>query len=82
MTEMATPKLILCGDHQYAPWSVVCIHLATGACHDWQRFPGEEGNQDDWLCPACAAKGFDKLPLANLKAICVHCVRELQGEGA
>ena len=35
------PRLILCGDHQYAPWSIVCIHLTSGKstevdAHSWQ----------------------------------------------
>jgi hypothetical protein len=72
------PKLIQCGDHKLAPWSVVCIHLLNGSSEDWQRLPGEDGNQDDWLCPVCAAKGAEHVPVEELKAVCIHCVREMQ----
>lgn len=72
------PKLIQCGDHQWAPWCVVCVHLATGASHQWERIAGEDGNQDDWVCPACLAKMPDDIIVENLKAICIHCVRVLQ----
>lgn len=72
------PKLIRCGDHKYAPWSVVCVHLATGASDQWRRIPGEDGNQDDWLCPGCEARGLDNLKVESLKAICIHCVRQMQ----
>jgi hypothetical protein len=73
-----TPKLIQCGDHKMAPWSVVCIHLLDGISEEWLRQPGEDGDQDDWLCPSCAAKGAEQVPVEELKAVCIHCVRELQ----
>jgi hypothetical protein len=71
-------KLILCGDHSYAPWCIVCRHLVIGG-REWVRVPGNDGSQDDWLCPECAAQ----LPTPDdrdLMAVCIHCARELQAK--
>lgn len=78
VTIPTTQKLIRCGDHQWAPWCVVCVHLATGTSHQWQRVEGTDNNQDDWVCRECLAKGLDTLTADDLKAICIHCVREMQ----
>jgi hypothetical protein len=70
-------NLIQCADHKWAPWSVVCVHLINGET-DWNPVPNEMPEVDyDWLCTDCRSKHPD-LELDDLKAICIHCVRELQ----
>jgi hypothetical protein len=79
---MVSHNLILCGDHKLAPWSVVCVHLVEGTSKDWVPVhiePQDRSHPDvenDWLCRECACLG--EPPVQNLKAICIHCVRELQ----
>jgi len=75
---MAAPKLIQCGDHKWAPWCVVCVHLVEGTSQQWERLAGSDGDQDDWVCPECLATGVENLPIEELKAICIHCVRDMQ----
>jgi hypothetical protein len=75
-------NLIPCGDHQYAPWCAICVHLAEGTSNQWVAIPNEQGNPDvlhDWVCPACAERLPD-LDAQDFKAVCIHCVRALQAE--
>jgi hypothetical protein len=74
--DKGTPRLIQCGDHGWAPWGVVCVHLVNGTAAQWCRVPGRDY---DRLCPACLVKGPD-LPVEYLKAVCLHCIRQMQGE--
>jgi hypothetical protein len=74
---METLKITPCSLHAGASWSVVCIHLAEGASHEWVRVDSTDGNEDDWVCPECLAKGVDHLPIEDLRLVCVLCVREL-----
>jgi len=71
-------NLIKCEDGKYAPWCVVCVHLLEGTSHRWIRIPMQDGRPDDWLCPACFAKGPDGLGVDDLAALCIHCVRKRQ----
>ena len=69
--------LIECGDHKYAPGVIVCVHLFDGTSHEWCRLPNEDGEMDDWVCPAC----FERLPelgVDDLKMVCMHCARALR----
>lgn len=38
--------LIQCGDHKWAPWSIVCRHLIDGM-KEWNRVETDEGT--DWF---------------------------------
>lgn len=72
--------LIECGDHKYAPWCVVCIHLINGTAQECVRVPMSQvgdGQQDDWLCPRCVEKGPDGIQLDEIRCVCIHCAREL-----
>jgi hypothetical protein len=74
-------NLIQCGDHSWAPWSMVCVHLVEGTSKQWCPMPQDEGSEvkNDWLCPECrAAAQQDRISAEDLKAICIHCVRSLQ----
>jgi hypothetical protein len=75
---METLKIIQCRHHEWASWSVICVHLAGGASHEWARIDSSDGNEDDWVCPECLARGVGGLPIEDLRLVCVHCVRELQ----
>lgn len=74
-------KLIQCGDHQWAPWSIVCKHLVSGESADWCPVAAEEDGEveHDWLCPSCLAN-HPNHDVDDLKAICIHCVRILRGK--
>ncbi len=75
-------QLIQCGDHKFAPWSVVCIHLIEGTSKEWTPVQVEGGTEveNDWMCPDCVSKmeagDTDMVPL--LRPICIHCVRKLR----
>lgn len=72
-------KLIKCADHKSAPWGIVCIHLCEGQASDWIPVPQEPGSEceNDWLCPTCIKK-FPDVPLDDLRALCIHCIRKLK----
>jgi hypothetical protein len=73
-------KLIRCGDHKLAPWSIVCVHLLDGSSMDWNAVPQEEeAEMDDYFCNACMEG--DDIPLEEMRAICIHCVRNIQKQG-
>ena len=76
---MAKNKLIKCADHKWAPWGIVCVHLVKGTSTEWLPMPQAPGSEceNDWLCPACAAK-LPEPPVEDLKAICIHCIRKLR----
>lgn len=76
---MTNVNLIQCGDHSYAPWSIVCVHLIGGAT-DWCPVPSDHPEVDhDWHCSQCRDQCPD-VDIDDLQAICIHCVRELQRE--
>jgi hypothetical protein len=72
-------KLIQCADHKWAPWSIVCGHLLQGKAKDWNAVPQEGSGEamNDWLCSKCL-KRLPDVPVEDLHAICIHCVRKLQ----
>jgi len=70
-------NLIRCGDHKYAPWCVVCVHVLNGTTQECVRVPMGEGEQDDWLCPECFKKGPDGLGLGDIRCVCIHCAQRL-----
>jgi hypothetical protein len=74
----ALPKEIRCRDHGLAPWGFVCIHLATGASRQWVPASQDSGpgSENDWLCPACAAKS--EPTDQSLRLLCVHCIQAMQ----
>jgi hypothetical protein len=43
---MAT-NLIQCGDHKWAPWSCVCVHLLADPRLEWVTLEAEPGEQSD-----------------------------------
>ena len=73
-------QLIQCGDHKWAPWSIVCVHLLEGSSRTWRRLTNPDPEVDyDWFCPECL-KRVDEDPddISNLHAVCMHCVRRLR----
>jgi hypothetical protein len=85
MPKNANGKLIQCGDHSWAPWSIVCIHLMTGLSRKW--IPKESDSEMfDWFCPACWKRLEAELGLrdtgavttTNMRSVCIHCVRFLR----
>ena len=77
---MAEHDLIQCADHQWAPWSVVCIHLCQGTSRQWEGLDSNNPEVDhDWLCPACMKEHMaDQDNLDHLRPVCIHCVRKLR----
>ena len=74
-------ELIQCDNHKNAPTGLICIHLADHTSTEWVRVPQEPGGEfeNDFLCPACL-QNFPKLRLADLRALCIHCIRKLRQE--
>jgi hypothetical protein len=72
--------LIQCGDHQLAPWSIVCIHLSSGESREWIPLKSSSPEVDyDWVCPDCVPNSeIEKPDITKLQAVCIHCVRELR----
>jgi len=72
-------KLIQCGDHSFAPWCCVCVHLLDGSAKQWCPVPiGDEGEvESDWVCPDCLTRCPDLEP-NDLRAVCMHCLRRLR----
>lgn len=70
-------QLIQCGDHSWAPWSIVCVHLMEGTSHEWIPIPSDFPEVDfDWACPACNPNDPETVfNLDNLRPVCIHCVR-------
>ena len=70
-------QLIRCRGHQWAPGSIVCIHLLRGISAEWIGIPVDEGDESagDWLCPVCFAR-FPEVPMEDLQLVCMHHVRE------
>ena len=77
-------QLIQCGDHSWAPWSVICVHLMEGDSKEWMAMPSVHPEVDhDFICPACHEQGGEvgwEAMMDKLKAVCIHCVRKLQAE--
>lgn len=73
-------NLIECGDHKWAPFSVLCVHLISGDSNEWVPIDSQSPEVDfDWLCPACADT-IENPNLEDLKVVCIHCVRKLRIE--
>jgi hypothetical protein len=77
--------LIECGNHQWAPWSVVCTHLLTGTSKNWVSIESEHPEVDfDWLCPDCFKefnREYDEQidhKITYLRPVCIHCVKKLR----
>lgn len=74
------PLNIRCGNHEEAPWSIVCIHLVLGQNKEWMPVESDHPEVEfDWFCPSCKddfKKGDPDLNL--LRPICIHCVRHLR----
>ena len=71
------PQQIRCREHGLAPWGFVCVHLSTGASRKWIPTPdADPGSENDWLCPACAAKS--EPTDHSLKLLCVHCIQAMR----
>jgi hypothetical protein len=69
--------MVQCADHKFAPCVVVCRHLVSGESREWYPVIVEGQECYDWICPECA-KSFGEIPLDDLQAVCMHCVREMQ----
>jgi hypothetical protein len=77
-------KLIRCGDHSYAQWCCICIHLFDGSSHEWCPVPtGDNASEveNDWVCPECLAR-FEDLDVDDLRCVCIHCARQLRTAGS
>lgn len=86
--------LIMCRNHKWAPWHIVCRHLYERRlkADQWVRMdlaPDDKRSVDaDWLCVECdrrvaAAAGsrrvFDEmLKDGTLKAACCYCIADLK----
>lgn len=72
--------LIQCGDHSYAPWHVICVHLMEGQSREWLTLNSNNPELDyDYLCPDCMElheQGKDDLD--KLRCACMHCVRDIR----
>ena len=84
-------NLIQCGDHLWAPYSIVCIHLLTGKSREWELIPIAEDDgreiDGDWLCPDCmnlldeisdTGRQYTDHEMDNLRPVCIHCCRKLR----
>lgn len=79
-------NLIKCSNDGWAPWSVVCVHLAFENGTEWIPLDSNNPEVDhDWLCPECAdiMDGLDETDwpqdyMDKLRPICIHCVREIR----
>lgn len=81
---MPKQDLIKCGNHSYAPWHIVCIHLIEGTSDEWTLIPLAEDDprevEGDWLCAECAEEHDAGIrSIDKIKAVCMHCVRKLRG---
>jgi len=73
-------NLIECGDHQWSPWSIVCVHLMEQTSKDWVPIDSNFPEVDhDWVCPECEKKMMEP-EIDDLRCICIHCVRILRRE--
>lgn len=74
------PRFIECADHKFRRWSIVCIHLINGECHDWREVD-QEGDDEmiNWLCPTCVKRvneGDHRID--DMRPCCVICVLKLR----
>ena len=80
---MAEHDLIKCGTDGWAPWSMVCVHLADESSKKAIALPSNSPEVDyDWVCPDCyeyvAHNQINQLMAEDkLKAICMHCTRRI-----
>jgi hypothetical protein len=74
---MAT-TMITCGDHQRAPATLVCVHLAEGLSKNWYAMT-VDGSEipEGWVCPECEPHSWD-IRLDGWRLMCMHCIRRLQ----
>ena len=80
--EDGVPKLIQCGDHSYAPWALICVHLMKGTAKEWVAIEVDDGREvdNDYICPDCAGKVSmtpGEWDIENLRAVCIHCLRDI-----
>ena len=75
--------MLKCGDHKYAPGGIVCVHLINGTSSEWcpvsdlDEWADRTEIENDWLCPACAAKWWH-LQIEDIRCVCIHCIREMR----
>jgi uncharacterized protein YrzB (UPF0473 family) len=74
-------KLIRCGDHSLAPWSIVCKHVVSGEAQEAIPLPKDDGEEVmfDWVCAECSAlinEQGSEAYLDRLTCVCIHCVRD------
>jgi len=79
---MSLPRLIECGNHQFAPWALTCTHVMSGTAADVVPIRCEEGREAefDWLCPECYRKywlGNNDWTTGDLALVCIHCLRKI-----
>ena len=77
--------LIECGDHQWAPMVIVCIHLISGDSHEFCRIPsGDLQTEWDYLCPTClegCGGDLEECDIDDLRPVCIHCSRYMLKKG-
>lgn len=73
-------NLIECGNHQFAPWHIICRHLMSGQSREWLTLPSNNPELDyDYLCPECMIEHEQgSHDISNLAAVCMHCVKDLR----
>lgn len=77
---MAVPLVIQCGDHRYAPYSLVCIHLRDGQSNDWCPVEVTDSREveSDWVCESCRDLHRQNIDITNhLQIVCINCLREM-----
>lgn len=76
---MADNDLIQCGDHSWAPWSIVCTHVlnrTAAKVYALPKLPPGE-SEFDYVCMSCAEEveqDGDAINIDNLRPVCMHCV--------
>lgn len=88
-TKSRTPSLIECGNHEFAPWSILCVHLSQNGSSQWNSIPIGDSSlevENDWLCDGCMELYNSLTPetegelISVLRPVCMHCVHRLQEE--
>lgn len=73
-------KLIKCGDHQFAPWVIVCNHVMNGTADEAIPLLRSDNSDQmfDWVCSDCAdmIEDGNKEYLERLSCVCIHCLRD------
>jgi len=86
--DTGSPFMVRCGDHQWAPGVLVCVHIAEEVASVIVPVPWGGGSDVtcDWVCMECHKRFFtDKAEsepsIDNFKFFCIHCLRDMLRPG-